>query len=484
MFEVDRPRQRAANVRNSKRRFGAFWLSAFLCSLPATSALAAEETVDGKLGAPPGQPFTRTPQGITLKRCIELAAQNYPKIHEAKARLAAKRAQLDVAHYSPYSDFTVTAAVVPAPTVKGTQIFSPNSDAALTSDMGLAWQAGVDGAIPLWTFGKITNLWDAAEAQVTLGEHEVDKERNDLKLEVRKAYYGVLLARDALAIVRDALTRIDKYLPRLATKVEAGDGDEIDLLKLRMNRAELEARESQARQSEAVALSGLGFLTGLGRAVQLPDVPLPRARHELGPLPRYLSAARLYRPEINMARAGVLAREAQLRMEEARYFPDIALGLSYKIGYASEVTDQRNPYSYDRANFRGYGASLLLRYKLDFLPQMGRVSQAEANLEEVRAKERYALGGVAFEVEEAFRTAEDAKRRLDAYSRASQFAKQWLIQVQQGIDIGTMEENDVLEPAKEYAFKRYSMMGAVFDYNLALAKLALATGWDAVAGDE
>jgi outer membrane protein TolC len=482
MAEVDR--RRGLRSSDTPRRFGRFGLVAALLSLCSSPSLAAEETVDAKLGAPPGQPFARAPQGITLKRCIELAAQNYPKVHEAKARLAAKRAQLDIAHYQPYSDFTATAAVVPAPAVYGTQIFSPNSDAALTSNMGLAWQAGVEGAIPLWTFGKITNLWDAAEAQVTLGQHEVDKEKNDLKLEVRKAYYGVLLARDALAIVRDALTRIDKYLPRLATKVESGDGDEIDLLKLRMNRAELEARESQARQSEAVALSGLGFLTGLGRSIQLPDVPLPRARHELGPLPRYLSAARLYRPEINMARAGVLAREAQLRLEEARYFPDLALGLSYKVGYAGEVTDQRNPYAYDRANFRGYGASLLLRYKLDFLPQIGRVSQAEANLEEVRAKERYALGGVAFEVEEAFRTAEDAKRRLDAYARASQFAKQWLIQVQQGIDIGTMEENDVLEPAKEYAFKRYAVMGAVFDYNLALAKLALATGWDAVAGDE
>jgi outer membrane protein TolC len=91
---------------------------------------------------------------------------------------------------------------------------------------------------------------------------------------------------------------------------------------------------------------------------------------------------------------------------------------------------------------------------------------------------------VGFEVEQAYHDAEDASERLDAYTRATGYAKKWLIQVQQGIDIGTMEENDVLEPAKEYALKRYAMMGAVFDYNLALAKLALATGWDAVAGDE
>jgi outer membrane protein TolC len=149
-------------------------------------------------------------------------------------------------------------------------------------------------------------------------------------------------------------------------------------------------------------------------------------------LPQYLSAARLYRPEINMARAGVVARKAQLRLEQSRYFPDLALGLSAKWARAPEVEDQLNPYVRDDGNYLRYGAALVLRWKLDFLPQSARLAQAQAQLEEMRATERFALGGVGVEVEQAFAEAADAARRLDAYTRATSYARQWLIKVQQG----------------------------------------------------
>jgi len=179
-----------------------------------------------------------------LKRCLQLAKRNYPKIHEAKARLANKRAQLWQAQTAPYSEFTATAGLGLAPTVRGTSVYSPNTDVALSSNMGLAWQIGIEGAIPLWTFGKISSLGDAAEAQVAVGEHEVRKEKNELELSVRRAYYGVQLARDSHALLKDAMQRIDKYVHRLARRVADGEGDDIELLKLRMNRAELDARES------------------------------------------------------------------------------------------------------------------------------------------------------------------------------------------------------------------------------------------------
>jgi outer membrane protein TolC len=429
----------------------------------------------------PARPRTRV---LSLKRCLELAALNYPKVQEARARLDQKRAQLDQAYSQPYSDFTMTGGLGPAPTVRGSSVYSPDTDKALTSHMGVAWQLGVSGAIPLWTFGKITNLWDAADAQVKVGEHEIKKEQNDVKLNVRRAYYGVQLARDALALLREAATRIDKYLARLEKKVQAGDGDDIELLKLRMYRAELEARVSEATRQEAIALSGLRYLTGDGPDVDVRDEPLQQNSHRLGPLAHYLSAAQLYRPEVNMARAGVIAREAQLRMERAKFFPDLALGLSFNYSAAPLVEDQRNPFVNDRANYLSYGAALVFKYKLDFLPQSARLAQANAQLEEQRATERYALGGVGTEVEQAFREAEDAARRLDAYTRATSYAKQWLVQVQEGIDVGTFEDQDIVDPAKEYATKRFLQMSATFDYNVALAKLALATGWDVVTGND
>jgi outer membrane protein TolC len=348
--------------------------------------------------------------------------------------------------------------------------------------MGLAWQVGLDGVIPLWTFGKITNTWDAAEAQVKVGEHGVEKERNEVLLGVRRAYYGALLAHDALLLIREAEARVDKYLVPLEKKVKAGDGDEIDLIKLQIQREDLTARESEATKQKALALSGLRFFTGVNGPLELPDLPLKRAGHRLGPLAHYLSAARVHRPEINMARAGILARAAQTRIARARLFPDIGIGLSARYANAPMVTDQRNPFTIDPGHGQSYGAALVLRYKLELLPGAARLAQAEAELEEIRATERYALGGVGVEVEQAFREAEDAEARLASHARGVALAKRWLVQVQQGIDVGTFEEQDIVDPAKEYALKRFAQMSATFDYNVAVARLAQATGWDAIAG--
>jgi outer membrane protein TolC len=247
-----------------------------------------------------------------------------------------------------------------------------------------------------------------------------------------------------------------------------------------MQRADLEARATEADRGEQVALAGLRFLTGV-RDIDIPDQPLRRARHALGPPTRYLEAARLFRPEINMARAGVSARRAQVRLARARYYPDVGVSVSARWARAPEVTDQVNPYVYDRANFFHYGAALVFKWMLDFLPQTARVAQAEADLEEVRAKERYALGGVGVEVETAYADAKAAERRLDATTRALGYAKQWLIKVQQGIDVGTFEDEDIVDPAKEYALKKFAQMSAIYEFNLAVAKLAQVTGWQAVS---
>ena len=145
--------------------------------------------------------------------------------------------------------------------------------------------------------------------------------------------------------------------------------------------------------------------------------------------------------------------------------------------------DQRNPFVRDPGNYHYYGFSSGLRWKLDLLPQAARLRQARADLDQMRATERYALGAVGVDVEQAFEEASDAERRVEAYGQATRYARQWLVKVQQGIDVGTSEEEDIVDPAKEYALKRFALMSATLDYNVAMARLALATGWEEVAPD-
>src|SRR5690606_24940781 len=187
---------------------------------------------------------------------------------------------------------------------------------------------GVNGNIPLWTFGKIDSLQRAADAQVGVKRHEVRQSRDEVAMSVRRAYYGVLFTRDTALLLDEVQKHIAKSLDKLQQQVEDGDADEVDLLKLKMYDAEMRARRSELDRQRGIALSGLKFLVGVSEPFTVADIPLPRPRHRLAPLSYYLTVARIHRPEVNMARAGVLARQAQLEVERSKYFPDIGAMLN------------------------------------------------------------------------------------------------------------------------------------------------------------
>ena len=439
------------------------------------------------MALPPAGPPASAPapsRGVPLRRCLELAERNHPNIWAARARLKTMRAQLDEAHFAPFSEFTATGGFGIAPTVRGNNIYSPNTEVYLSSDMGVFWRLGVEGVIPLWTFGKLTNLWRAAEAQIKVGENDVNKQKNLVKLDVRRAYFGLQLARDAGALLDEAADKLDKAIEHLDREVKAGNGDEIDLYKLRTFRFELDGRRSEAQRYQAIALASLRFLTGEGQGFDISGEPLRPTKRTLGPVAQYLQAARINRPEVNMLRAGLVAREAQADLARSKYFPDIGIALGASWSRAPLVADQLNPYIRDDANYLRYGAALAMRWQLDFLPDTARLAQANAAVEELRETERYALGGIGVEVETAYAQVVDAQKREQAYGAAQRTARQWVIAVQQGIDVGTKEDADLVDAARQWALQRYNHLTATMDLNLAWSSLALATAWDDVAPTE
>ncbi len=465
-----------------RRKLATALLTAGVVLTPlAEVARANDEPAPSHERTPRSQTPSARRSGYSLQQCVAFAERNYPTIAQARAKANYYRAQLDEARSAPFSQWKASAGIALAPTSRGTSVYSPDTDVALKSNMGLAWRTNVEGVIPLFTFGKISNLIDAAENQVELGEHQIAKERNQVRLDVRKAYYGLLLARASSTLLTEAISKLDKAIDKLAQQVEDGDADEFDLFKLQTYRAEIDARMAEALRYESVALVSLAFLTGIQTKFDINTDQLEPSPHVLGPVARYLQAARVHRPEINMARAGVRAREAQASLARAKMYPDLALGMSAGWTRAPEIDDQLNPYVKDNANFVSLGVGLVMQWNLDLLPAAARLEQARAQLEETRAIERMALGGVGVEVETAYAEVASAQKREQAYGRAESLAKKWLIGVQQGIDLGTEEEKALIDPAKEYAQQRFNHLNAIMDLNVAMSKLALVTGWDAIA---
>jgi multidrug efflux system outer membrane protein len=440
---------------------------------PADPALLARPTIG--------------PHLYTLEESLSLADRNFPNLWAARARLSYAHAQLEEARWTPWFQWGASSQFGVTPQFTGTVVFpvSNQSSRDISGLKGLQpfLQVGISGVVPLYTFGKITSALDAADANVRVSEWDMEKWRQIMRMDVRRAYYGLELARDASYVAKEASDRLDKAVEAIKAKLVKGDAsaNDADRLSMETARQEILAQGLQAPKGEAYALAGLRFLTGVEVGYDVVDEPLKRPDRPLVAIAQYLEAARILRPDVNMARAGIAARKALVDYNRARLFPDFGLGLGADFISTPNSIQQNDLFAFDPFNHFYYYFALGMRWSLDLLPQAARTQQAEAQLEETRALERLALGNAELEVEKAYADAIEAKGREEAWEKAEHLTKQWIATVQDHIDLGTWADRDLTFPLRAYLNARVQHLTALMDYNLAMCNLAMASGWDSAA---
>jgi outer membrane protein TolC len=472
-----------------KRLLHVFVFVATLCAPRA--ARADGSSLEAAEPAPLARTTIRVHQ-YTLEECLALADRNFPNLWAARARLAFAHAQLEEARWVPWSFWYASSNFGVAPPLLGTVLFPVSSSGPSTQasknitglgDLQPFVTFNLTGSVPLYTFGKISAALDAAEANVRFNEWDMEKWRQTTRMDVRRAYYGLQTARDGKYIADDALDRISKAISGIKDRLARGETnvDEVDRLSLETQREEIVAQSLQVTKNEAYGLAALRFLTGVETSFEIVDAPLRRPDRPLVAIVQYLEAARLLRPDVNMARAGIAARKALVDLARARLFPDLGLGLSADFASTPSAVVQNNLWASDSFNHFIYLIGFGVRWSLDLLPQAARTRQAESQLEETRALERLALGNAEFEVERAYAEAVEAKGREEAWDRAEHLAKQWISNVQDHIDLGTWDERALLLPLRSYLNARVQHLTALMDRNLTLSNLAMVSGWDSAA---
>jgi outer membrane protein TolC len=450
---------------------------------PSSTARADENEREA-----PSQPVaTMRPHAYTLAECLALADRNFPNLWAARARLASVHGQLEEAKWTPWFQWSAQSSFGVLPPLLGTVVYTQSSyenrNITDISNLQPFFGFGINGVVPVYTFGKIESTLRAAEAYVRVSEWDLERTRQQMHIDLRRAYFGLQFARDAKYVVDDSKQRVDKAISDLKERLRKGHTNltEIDRLRLEYFRLDLGAQSARQPQGESTALAALRFFTGIEEAFDIPDEPMKLPDHPLVAMAQYLEAARIFRPDVNMARAGVVARKAWVDYNRARLFPDIGVGLGADFISTPSAVPQNNVWTADGFNHFYYYFGLGIRWSLDLLPQAARAQQAESQLEESRALERLALGGGMADVERAYADVVEAKTREESWDRAEHLAKQWISIVQDHIDLGTWDENYLVEPLRLYASARINHLQAIYDYNVTMSALAQASGWETAA---
>jgi outer membrane protein TolC len=452
---------------------------------PSTAASVAPTAGFGTYTTPP--PSAPTGHAYTLAECLALTDRNHPNLWAARARLAYVHAQLEEIKWIPFWQFTANAGLGVLPGIYGTAQFSSftaaNRNITFEQSLDPIIHFDLNGTIPLYTFGKISSANEAAKAQVRVTEWDLEKVRQQARMDVRRAYLGLMTSRDARYLADQILKELDKAIDGIKSKIAKDDKSvtEADQLRLEVLREEVVARSGEAAKNDAQAMAALRFFTGVATNFDVPDQPLKAPTSELPPLVKYLTAARLFRPEVNQARAGVAARQAQVALTRARLFPDIGVALGTDYTRAPGATTQSNIWAFDPFNHFYYSVGFGAHWTLDLLPGAARVAEAESQLEETRALERLALGGLAAEVEAAYAAVVEARSREESWARAEHKAKHWISNIKDQIDLGTLDEKALTEPLRAYINARAMHLLAILDANMTQSQLALASGLDSAA---
>jgi len=273
---------------------------------------------------------------LSLEEAIKLALENDPRIEEKRAFVRKAQAMLDEAEGSADFRYGVNSFLAIATGLDGgfyeggaescSGTCTPRSDTYDFND-GFSLWAGMTFSIvkPLATFGRLENYQKAAQQNILVKQEDVELQRDSIRLNVVKAYYGFLAARDGRFLLEDTHQRLESSLVLVNQWLDEDRGNVnlSDRYALESGLGLVESFLAEAKGIEVIAMEGLKLLTGLqSKTVELEDrrlrpLALPDQTAE-----EWIQLAIENRPEFRQVKAGLSARRALVEATRADSMPE------------------------------------------------------------------------------------------------------------------------------------------------------------------
>jgi len=436
----------------------------------------------------------------TLAELLDLAGKQNPGLAAAAQQTEAVRAQLLEANRSWLPSGELTSLLAPAPTIRcvgvpgaSQQQREENCLATNVGDPGFR-NASIGGIFtrtelrlvqPVYTFGKISAGVLAAESGIAASRSREQGVAADLSLNVRRAYWGLKLARELLETVNEGRSRVEDGRKTLEKEIASGDASPVDRHRIDTLRAEVEVRVLEARKLAELAVAGLRALIGpdAPEEIEVDAQPLTAVVVQARTLAHYQQQARESRPEVRALEHLVAAKRSLADLERRKLYPDVVVVATATAAFASSIDNPRNAFYADPFNTFSGGIGAALRMPLDLFVKNARAHRVHAEAEEAFHRRREALAGIGFEVTRAYGEMTESRERMTVLATGEKAGRQWINATAQKFAIGLAEPKDFVDALLAYFQFRARHLQAIYDFNFAAAQLGRAVGTQVFASD-
>jgi len=429
-------------------------------------------------------------ESLSLEQAIELAMAHDPRIEEKEAFVRKARGMLQEAEGGDGLRYTVDSFLALSTGLDGG--FYEGGEDTCSSDCkprddqydfddGLSLWGGLKFSIikPLLTFGRIENYQKAAQNNILIKRQDVTLQRDEIALQVVKAYYGYLTARDSRFLLQDVRKRLTGALELIDEWIEEGEGKATlsDRYALESGLGLLDNFLAEATSLEEIAMAGLKLLTGRDEDVieladqRLRPLPLPPES-----LQEWIDLAKGNRVEFKQVEAGLNARRALVEVNRAEKKPIVYAGIAGSLAYAPERDTLDNPYINDPFNHAAVSPLLGMRWEWESGAQPARVVQAQADLDALVHKASFARMGIPFQVQEQYLSMQAKHKAIISMKKSSKSARRWMIAAYSDFEAGLEDADDIISALQTYVLAYAEYLRAVNDFNYRVSKLKSVSG--------
>ncbi|MEP0913382.1 TolC family protein [Leptolyngbya sp. GB1-A1] len=420
-------------------------------------------------------------QPITLRQAVDLAVRNNPQLRQARQQRDQAQAQLDQARAANNPTVSVNANLVqqgqespvtsqqPPFTVNNQGQVVPNPNAGpgeteIQSSDAASLSGNLEVSYALFTSGRRSSLIRASEGQVRVQQLEIERQTNELILQVATAYFDLQQAGAQVRIFQSNVEQAEQSLRDAEALERAGVGTRFDVLQAQVDVANAQQNLTQQLSSFDIARRNLTQLLNTSNGVDLTAAdPIEVAGDWNLSLEQSIVEALRNRAELEQQLIQREASEEQRQAALAQLGPQVNLQGSFGL---NNNLDAGNGFL---NNYQvGVGLSLNLydggAARAEARAQETNIAQAESQFESLQNQ-------IRFETEQAYSQLQASATNIQTTALAVQQAAEALRLARLRFQAGVGTQTDVLRQQTALAQTQVNNLQAILGYNRALATL-------------